>query len=87
LTPTTKIYSGESPNIYATLGSYYPAPEHYEFQAFYAWEMGVSLRFLKHQLTETDEIYLLVDYPENYIFDLDMSLIEDYTKSVWLKTG
>lgn len=82
MTPITKIYSGEALNIYATLGKYYPTPEHHEFQANYAWEMGVSLRFLKPQLTETDEIYLLVDYPENYIFDLDVTLIEDYTKSV-----
>ena len=28
-----------------------------------------------------------MDYPENFIFDLDVTLIEDYKKVIELKTG
>jgi hypothetical protein len=29
----------------------------------------------------------LADYPQNYLFDLDVTLIEDSSKAIELKTG
>lgn len=34
-----------------------------------------------------DWVYVLADYPQNYMFDLDVTLIEDYDKTIELKTG
>lgn len=44
--------------------------------------MGVLIRLLEEQLVEVDEIYILADYPQNYLFDLDTTLIEDYIKPI-----